>query len=412
MKNKKQNILTNPREAAYIALLAALREEAFISDSLEFWRKTTLPTTQNFHFAQEIAFGSSKMALALDYIAEQLAERQKLTMKLKERALLRTAIYQYSFMDRVPTYAIVDETIKIAKKHCHDTFVKFLNALLRKLPEDKATAPPLPSGDSVYSLSTRYSYPPFYIEALKKSYDLTQIKTFLVLGNTPSKTMARLRTSNPLQMITLEDSSELQEIATSKDHYIQNITPATLMGSLYRKDFQPKRILDLCAAPGGKTLLAHDLYSEAVLYANDISPEKLRKLTENFSKYEIAVSLSCSRGETFSSDELFDLILLDVPCSNSGVFNKRQEARWRLSQDSVNELEVLQLALIQNAQKLLAPHGEIWYMTCSILSSENRLLVDKACELFGLSLQKEKLVLPEIAGSGHDGGYGCALKKV
>ena len=133
------------REAAYLALLASLRQEQFIMHSLASWQKADRPTVQDFAFAHEIATGTARMALSLDYIAEQLSTSKKLNLKLKERALLRTAIYQYHFMQKVPLYAVVNETIEIAKKYCHQTFVSFLNALLRHLG---TKAPSLPSGNT------------------------------------------------------------------------------------------------------------------------------------------------------------------------------------------------------------------------------------------------------------------------
>ena len=130
-------------------------------------------------------------------------------------------------------------------------------------------------------------------------------------------------------------------------------------------------------------------------------------LTENFNKYAIKANVSITRGENYASPHLFDVIILDVPCSNSGVLNKRPEARWRLHEGSLNELEQIQLKLIEHAKSLLTPTGQIWLMTCSILPSENERLVEKAARLYGLSVGYQECVMPNKAG--WDGGFAAVL---
>lgn len=387
----------NPREAAFVASLASAKGEGFVPDLLAQWRSTCSPTDLDFDLASEIAFGSTRMALACDYMSQQLSEKRP--GKLRERVLLRTAIYQFNFMSRVPPYAIVNESIEIAKKYCHYTFVSYLNALLRKLEKEKLE---LPQGDSVEELSVRYSYPSFFVKLLIEDYGLTQAKIALEAGNVRAPVTYRIRTTGSFGVI--EDRAQIPEIAASTEYYIQNVTPSTLMTALSQGIDPPRKILDLCASPGGKLLLAHDLFPEAKLFANDVSEEKVKLLLENCSKYGIQAELSCERGEEYWSSEKFDIVVLDVPCSNSGVLNKRPEARWRLTEENLDQLEELQLNLIRHAITLLAPGGEIWYLTCSILKRENEQLMQKA----GLSVRQQQSILPNLQGI--DGGFACALK--
>lgn len=417
----------NPREAAYLALLASLREERFITETLEHWQQQFNPSPLNFRFAQQIAYGAAQMAIALDYLALQMADKKALSLKQKERALLRLALYQFYFLDRVPLYAIADEMLKIARKYCHRLFVNYLNALLRKL----AISPPtLPIGDSLQELSVRYSYPIFFVQELIRDYSLDKAKEVMTAGNCPVPTMVRLRpivsendaqelqklgctdlmTTTPCSIAVIKDPGLIPRLASSSQVYIQNVTPAVLLGNLcHQMTTPPQRILDLCASPGGKLVAVHDAFPQAILYANDISTEKLKRLAENCQKYGISVHLSCSAGEAYTSSDLFDLIILDVPCSNSGVLNKRPEARWRLSASALVDLEKTQLSLIAHAKTLLAPHGMLWYMTCSILKKENEALIQYACKHFNLQVHHQQAILPNALG--WDGGYACALSK-
>lgn len=412
--------LNNAREAAYFAVLTTLQKDnLFAEDVLEDWRRNQSPEIRDFHLAEEIAYGSIRMALTLDHAASQLSINKKLSLKPKERALLRTALYQHLFMDKVPLYAIVDESTKIAKKHSHPTFVRFLHAILRQLSEK---TPTIPQGDSIEALSIRYSYPPLFVELLSKECGLEKTKKILQSGNKPAPLTVRVRTKEallhgmklindgPLPIALVEDISLLKKIIASKDFYIQNATPAALIASLSKGIKAPKSVLDLCASPGGKTVATHDLFPSAKLHANDVSEYKLKLLDENFVKYGIKAELTHSPGETFTSATPFDLVIVDAPCSNSGVFNKRPEARWRLTKTNLQQLEQLQLKLIQNAASLLSPHGVLWYMTCSILNKENEKMVEDACKKFGLQVvDAPKTILPNE--EGWDGGFGCALKK-
>lgn len=387
----------NPRDAAYKALLASMRGQEFIQPFLERWRIQKSPSVKDLSFAREIACGTMRQWLALEHLAGLLMEGKTLKLKRKEKTLLFMSLYQAVFMDRVPLYAIVHESVEMAKKNCHTSFAKFLNALLRKIPKIPFT---LPQGDDRKSLSIRYSYPEFFIEEVLKQTGIEKAKEVLEAGNLPGKTMGRIRTT-PL---TVETFQNPLDVADSTNVYIQNITPVHLIRECVKNlSNPPQKILDLCASPGGKALAVHDLFPDAKLTVNDISEGKMRKLLENFKKYKVSATPSISRGEDFSSDGQYDLIILDVPCSNSGVLGKRPEARWRITPQSLADLQHIQKALLKNALSLLAPEGQVWYMTCSLLDQENRLP-----ELYKMPLF-HKLVYPSL--DGWDGGFASIITR-
>jgi 16S rRNA (cytosine967-C5)-methyltransferase len=123
----------NAREAAYFALLGVFQGKNFIAPFLEEWQHSFKPSERDFRLAQEMAMGTCRMALALDVIGEQLSSKHKLKLKLKEKVLLRLALYQACMMDRIPLHAVVNETVELAKKHGMGQKARFFNALLRKL---------------------------------------------------------------------------------------------------------------------------------------------------------------------------------------------------------------------------------------------------------------------------------------
>jgi 16S rRNA (cytosine967-C5)-methyltransferase len=402
----------NSREAAFCALLQSLKGEGYISDYLEQWFSKENPSLQDYHLAQQIAYGSAQMALGLDWLAMQASEKKKLQLKVKERALLRTAVYQLYFLDRIPNYAVLNETLILAKKYFHRYFVNYLNAILRKLSEAQFS---LPQGMDISSLSIRYSYPESFVSLLFDCYGQARTLEILETGNQPALLMARRRGQTvPMldQKIVMDDPfkvveipmDSLKNISRSVDYYIQNATPAYLIGYLCKHlKIAPQRILDVCASPGGKSIAVHDFFPDAELYANDQTDFKLLKLKENFEKYDIKATLTCCPGQELHFNEKFDVIILDVPCSNSGVLNKRPEARWRLTDENYVQLEKVQISLLEQAIRLLKPLGEIWYMTCSILPKENEELVAKV----DLKVQNSHLILPNE--QGWDGGFACSL---
>ena len=265
----------NPREAAYYSLLAFLRDEAFIFNSLEKWQSLMKPTAKDARLAREIAYGTARMALALDHIAKSLTNKEKLSLKTREKIIVRMAIYQYQYMDKIPIYAINNESIELAKKTCHESFVKFLNAILRRLPEQEIK---LPKGRTVPELSIHYSYPQFFVQELIQNHGLDHAIEIMESENKPSPTMFRIRpgakisieaeddlellagTNRPVGVIKNPD--RLPDIAQSKDFYIQNVTPAVLIDKLAQEAQSPRGILDLCSSPGGKIIAAHDTFQK------------------------------------------------------------------------------------------------------------------------------------------------------
>lgn len=381
-----------------MALFAAERQVCFIYEWLEEWKQKTSPSDADFRLAQEIAFGSMRMKLALDSYALQLSGTFK--AKPKILALIRTAIYQAKMMDKIPFYALVNETVKLAKKHFSIATANFMNALLRSIEKTELQ---LPQGDSPHDLSIRFSYPIYLVQLYIDQFGKERTQELLRLGNRPPILMAReLHTLN-FQTVP---PNTLMEFAASPKFYIQNSTPAILFKHLAEhSSSKPKTILDLCSAPGGKLLLAHETYPEAALFANDVSDKKLTKLKDNLHKYNIHAELSCCPAEQYTSNSKFDLIILDVPCSNTGVLNKRPEARWRMNKETLQTLIQQSKKMLENATSLLNPGGKIWLMTCSILEEENSRLIQEMSAKFQIS--STKLVLPNE--NGEDGGFAAEL---
>ncbi len=171
------------------------------------------------------------------------------------------------------------------------------------------------------------------------------------------------------------------------------------------------KILDLCAAPGGKTTQLAELTDDSArIVATDIDARRLEMVKENITRLDVK-SVHFARYDRIPNSK-FDAVLLDVPCSNTGVLAKRIEARYRLSPKAVDRLAKIQRELLEKAAKLVKPQGKICYSTCSVQHDEN-------CGLVGNFLLKnsvfepecDSLILPSAEGFGRDGGYTAILVK-
>jgi 16S rRNA (cytosine967-C5)-methyltransferase len=175
-------------------------------------------------------------------------------------------------------------------------------------------------------------------------------------------------------------------------------------------------ILDLCAAPGTKTTqLAEATGDAARIIATDNDGRRLDMVKENITRlginsvriipYEDLKSVAAEVGS-------FDAVLLDVPCSNTGVLARRVEARYRISPEAIGELAVIQAELLRTSAGMVKSHGKICYSTCSIQKEENSELVRSFLkDNPGFELESEELTFPSAEGFDHDGGYAAILVK-
>jgi 16S rRNA (cytosine967-C5)-methyltransferase len=389
-----------------VEVFQALSGSEYIS---EFLDSLTLEGRDR-RFAEELAYGVMRRKLTLNYYLKQLADSGKsLKLKSGQRLILHMALYQAIFMDRVPEHAWTNESIELAKAKCPKVIIPFITYLLHKIPKQSFS---LPNGDSISDLSIRYSYPEAFVEEVLQEQGLEKGKEVLELGNTRPELMARVLKDTieegsiefpPFRLVHLKKIS----FSNSSDYYIQNSTPLHLMSYLYKGAKRPKTVLDLCASPGGKMLALRTLFPKAELTVNDINKVKIKRLQENIQKYHLGVRVTEYRGEEYPLTKKFDLIVVDLPCSNSGVFHKRAEARWRYSLENLEQLYQLQIGILRRAVKLLNIGGELWLLTCSLLNSENERLVQELSKSEGLTVRDQKLQL--ITSQGDDGGYACAL---
>jgi len=210
-------------------------------------------------------------------------------------------------------------------------------------------------------------------------------------------------------MIRLKSPRAITELPGFKEGLftVQDITASLAVRLL--NPHREWKILDLCAAPGTKTTQLAELTEDsAKIFATDIDAERLKSVKENTSRLGIT-SVNILPYEQLLNSK-FDSVLLDVPCSNTGVLAKRVEARYRINPKAIEKLTKTQYDLLTTAAKLLKPKGKICYSTCSIQKRENNELINKFLqESADFELESELFTLPSVDGFDRDGGYVAVI---
>lgn len=388
-----------PREIA-ARLLRKWENEPVSAETL---LRDTLPSLSrsNRSLCQELVLGAIRHRAWLDWLIEQKTDARRQSQLTQ--ILLRLGLYQIFHLDRIPEHAAVNEIVDIAKKRDLRSQAGFINAVLRSClrEKDKWLGQLAKLRESNPAIS--YSHPPWLVRRWQNRWG--NCIPLLEWNNLPAPIYAR---RNPLRATAevLEEQWSDEEVGfESVEHswlktgimyrirskgspasltsflegkfYIQD--PSTL-AAVQELDPQPnENILDLCAAPGGKTTaMAERMQDEGAVLAVDIDETRLERLRENV----LRLGLNCIQPKALHQIDLkkagpFDRILIDAPCSNTGVMRRRVDVRWRLNAREIPVLADGQLDLLNRAAPLLKHAGVIVYSTCSIESEENEGVIER-----------------------------------
>ncbi len=376
----------------------------------------------------ELFYGCLRQQAALDWLMAQKSERPP---KPEIAALTRLGLYQLFFLDRVPAHAAVNTTVELAKRAASGRLAGFVNGLLRNAQRDR---PALAAALQRQPLAVRYSHPEWLVKRWLARYGEPDTRALLDWNNRPPKTFARVNTlrtnadalqekwrtagidaepakgaPSPLPMIEVRAAESAERLPgfTEGEFYIQD--PSTLL-SVELLGAQPgERVLDACAAPGGKTTaLAQLMQDRGEIVAEDSSPERLKQVVANCARLGVTCVTVQQARAAHSAETWFDRVLVDVPCSNSGVLRRRVDARWRLRSEDIARLAAEQLALLKKVARRVKRGGTLVYSTCSLEPEENRGVVDtfvKAEPEFAL----DRCVEAFPPRDGTDGAFAARL---
>ncbi|HUR38023.1 MAG TPA: transcription antitermination factor NusB [Planctomycetota bacterium] len=375
--------MKNVRALAAQVLVAA--EKQFVDEALEAQRGASL-SRRDRALLTTLAYGVTRWKRELDWLIDRCAQR----VHPEIRQHLRVALFQMRHLDKIPRHAAVNEAVELAKGVSRKS-AGFVNAVLRKAADME-----LPD-----TVGVRTSHPDWLIERWRRRYKGAQLDGILEANNAILPLTIRpnpLKATGPIEVEgdPAADPRFAEGLYTVQDETSMKVAPLL--------DPKPgERVLDLCAAPGGKTTqLAELMGGKGVVVAVDL-PDRIGLVAESAKRLALP-NIECVAGDgaTVAFKGFFDAILVDAPCSNTGVLSRRPDVRWRLKEKDIAGAVAIQRALLANAARLLKPYGRLVYSTCSLEPEENT--PDPSL----WRVQKEDLTLPT---DRHSGGYQALLTK-
>ena len=440
----------NPRQIAARILSQRQNSNEFTENLLEIALATARLSPADRGLCHELVCGVVRWQATLDcLIARKTTAGREQRPALKN--LLRLGLYQIFWLDRIPPHAAVHETVEQAKRSGYGHQAGFINAILRGYLREADEIKKILADMKISQPALGWSHPEWLVEKWRKNFGDAKTRQLLDWNNTPPQTYARVNalkfgeysgTGVPPELL-LRDAGDLltrwREENVEYDFFSRDWTgenlafelkshpplsslPSFRAGWFYLQDpstllapallgAQPgETILDLCAAPGGKTtFIAQQMRNTGKIIAQDIGPDRLKLIRENCTRLGVTCVEPILPSTFNLQPSTFNRILVDAPCSNTGVMRRRVDLRWRIIPDEISRLQKTQLELLRQAATKLKPGGVLVYSTCSLEPEENSELVQQFLATnSGFKLETDRQLLP--FADGVDGAYVARLK--
>ncbi len=432
-----------PRQIAALVLRQRQTRNDFVENLLENALGSIGLSAVDRGLCQELVYGVVRWQATLDWLIARKTNGR--TQKPGLQNLLRLGLYQIFWLDRIPDHAAVNETVEMAKQDGFGAQTGFVNALLRGYLREAEETRRLLAELKSKEPAVGFSHPAWLVTRWQNRWSDEPARQLLEWDNTPPKTFARVNTlksdagkllaqwreENVEYDFIRRDWFEENLIFEMKSHpplaglksflqgwfYIQD--PSTLL-AVRELDPQPdETILDFCAAPGGKTtFIAQLMQNVGRIIACDVSEERLKLIQENCDRLGVAcvaTALTQDSGKAGLEqkakiiNQKFNKVLVDAPCSNTGVMRRRVDLRWRIQLEEIRRLCMTQLDLLRQAAAFVKPGGVLVYSTCSLEPEENCDVINqflKEHPTFTLEHQRELLPFAD----GVDGAYVARLR--
>jgi 16S rRNA (cytosine967-C5)-methyltransferase len=383
--------ISKARKAAFDLLMAVERGQSH-SDDLLRGKSVNALSVPDRNLATALVLGVLRWQIQLDHQLQVLLKRPNAKLDPEVLIALRLGAFQILHMDRIPARAAIDESVELAKQAGHKFASGMVNAVLRKLGSSSFNF----SEESAAELAMAQAHPVWMVERWAGFYGLEIARELCRHGQTQPALTVRLG-SPAVEAELMADDIHLEPgelLAAARTVISGDITAsaaflegrvrlqdegsqlvAEVAASAMDSNQSGKRILDCCAAPGGKTLILAERNPEARILACESSTRRLEPLRKRLTAYAERVECRLADATTLAEDQLFDLALADVPCSGTGTLGRNPEIRHRLHAEDFARQAERQRALLHAALRAVRPGGRVVYSTCSLEPEENEEVV-------------------------------------
>lgn len=410
--------MANARKTAVKVLVKIEKEGTYSNLGVAEALKNSELNLQDKSLATAIIYGVLDRKITLDYILSKFLKTPINKTEPFTLMVLRSALYQIKYMDKIPESAAVNEAVKIMKSSKFSRNSGFVNGVLRSVLRTEVE---IPKGDSAEDLSVRYSCPLWIVESFLKDYGLADTKALLEESLKPAPTVLRINTVKA-DISEIEKEYEIKEnsIELTKGIDISN-SELYKKGLVYAQDYasqraveilSPKsgdRVLDVCSAPGGKAFtMANLMGNKGEIIACDLYPHRVELIERTAKRLGLDIIKTAVADATRYNPKLgeFDCVLCDVPCSGLGVIRRKPEIKYN-ALPCLEELKNIQLSILRNAVKYLKKGGKLLYSTCTLRREENeKLVISFQKEYNDLCKVYEHTFMPHKDGTD---GFYCAL---
>lgn len=415
--------MATAREVALKALVDCHKHGAWADGALKRELAKAGLDSRDGALASRLCYGVLQQQMYLDFLLSEFSSMPLERMQPVVLDALRLGAYQLLFTDKIPANAAVNESVELVKKFGKNKKAAgFVNGILRNLDRNRAALPPLPE-EEIRRLSIQYSHPQWLVKEFLRQLGAEETRQLLechngavamtaqvnTLKNSAAELRAELEaegvrvTPHPWleNCFILENTGNLEALEAFRrgGFYIQD--PAAKLAVLAAAPKAGERVLDLCAAPGGKSFSAAILMqNQGYLESHDIYPHKVKALRQNALRLGITLEAKVMDAREAVEGQ-FDLVIADVPCSGLGIIRKKPDIRYKDPSD-FKELEQIQREILDNAAKLVRVGGRLLYATCTLREAENGAQVAAFRRRTG-GFRVEKVPLPEGVGTVEDG---------
>ncbi len=439
--------MIQPRELALKILSDVEKNQAYLNISFQEKTEGKELSARDAAFLKELVYGVIKRKITLDYTISRFSSIKLKKLSAYILSILRMGLYQLFYMDRVPKSAAVNESVKLAGKYGHGASRGFVNAILRRAATE---GPAMPQQmDKIATLSVLYSHPEPLVAWYMKTFG-ERAEELLAENNETPPLSVRVNTLKTTQEAlserllhegietkegTLTTSALLFGGGSAQKHAAYNEGLFTFqdqsaqLAALALSPVPGDRVLDACAAPGGKTThLAELMENRGEILALDLYEKRLASVLQTAGRLGLTIiTTKAADASVYQTEKRFDKILADVPCSGLGVIRRRADIKYKENITDFTELVAIQSAILENCAGLLKKGGELVYSTCTVNPAENEGVIEAFLHThsdFSLMPIKNAMIKERAAGplstgmatvypqkNGGDGFFIAKLKR-